>query len=252
MSLLQHVADGLTLPRHPSAFDRQREQYDSRDIHQIDTLLGDTEYLDDLLSPRASLRFSRMGSPRLLKRIPHMGKVWDYRAFTSSNGGTIHPSLHVEHIPVIRQMDGRADLDVLWRVLVNQGLMVHNGSDGEGNVALFVGLDKLCYHARGANTVSVGTEHMHYAVSDAWSSRQLNAAAYLSYRSKEHASIPMYNGKLDDGNGYVVIRRQGHVTHKRVSDAAGYHDRSDPGDKYVALMGEIRERAIFFRAHHRF
>jgi len=219
------------------------------DIHAIDPLLADKQYLDSLL---ASQLMARVGTPRLLKTIPHMGKVWDYRGFTHANGGTINPRLHVEHIPVIRQMDGRADLDLLWRVLVDQGLMVHNGSDGEGNVALFVPLDKLCYQARGANTVSVGTEHMHLAVTDAWSSHQLNAAAYLSYRSLEHADIPMYNGRLRSGNGFVVVARGGHVTHKRVSQAAGFNDRSDPGDKYVALMGEIRERAIHFRRYHRF
>lgn len=241
------LADVLTIPRGGSP-DLALER---RDIHDIDALLGAREYLNALLSPLEG-DAAPVPRPRRVRRIRGMGTIWDYRAFTTPNGGTITPLARVEHIPVIRQMDGRADLDVLWRVLVDQGLMVHNGTDGEGNVAVYCNRDRLCFHARGGNSVTCGTEHMHLTTTEDWSSRQLNASAWISAMDWEHREIPHRRGLLGAGRGFVTVRRRGHVTHEEVSRLAGFHDRSDPGEKYEALMGEIRARAIRFRRTGRF
>lgn len=247
MAIRDSVADLLTIPRGRDP-DPALEQ---RDIHEIDELLADKSYIDAVLSSRM-VGDAIPRQPKRVRTIKHMGTIWDYRSFTRPNGGTIRPLARVEHIPVIRQMDGRADLDVLWQVLVNQGLMVHNGTDGEGNVAIYANRDRLCFHARGGNSVTCGTEHMHLTTAENWSNRQLNASAWISAGDWEHREIPHRRGLLGSGRGFVTVRRRGHVTHESVSANAGFHDRSDPGDKYEALMDEIRERAIFFRRHNRF
>jgi hypothetical protein len=130
--------------------------------------------------------------------------------------------------------------------------MVHNGTDGEGNVALYCRMDRLCWHARGGNSVSCGTEHMHLTTAESWTDRQLNAAAYLSNRAYENQGLSRRPGQLGTGRGYVTVRRRGHVTHEDVSAKAGYHDRSDPGARYEALMEEIKDRAVFYGRNHRF
>jgi hypothetical protein len=248
MSTMHAAADLLRIPRKGQPTERTEPAVD---IHAADRILADSRQLDGLLE---SMRGGASGqfTPRKLKTIRNMGVVWDYRHFTQPNGGPIEPLVFVQHIPVIRQMDGRADLDVLWRVLVSQGLMVHNGTDGEGNVALYCRMDRLCWHARGGNTVSCGTEHMHLTTAEKWESRQLNAAAYLSHRAYTNQGLSRRPGQLGTGRGYVTVRRRGHVTHEDVSRKAGYNDRSDPGARYEALMEEIKDRAVFYGRNHRF
>lgn len=249
--MIDAVADRLLIPRGGRGRDLTVEQ---RDIHDIDGILASDDLLDMALA-----RFERKSAavafePKLIRHATqNLGAIWDYRGFTRPNGGRIRPLVYVEHIPVIRQMSGRADLDVLWRVLVTQGLMVHHGTDGEGNIAIYTDDDVLNYHAKGANSLSVGTEHMHLTTAENWPDKQLNAAAFLNYRSRFFgADIPLYRGRLGAGDRFVTVRRRGHVTHEAVSNAAGFHDRTDPGEKYEALMSEIRERALFYAEHHRF
>jgi hypothetical protein len=245
--LLDTAQDVLGLPRRVQVDELQ----ETRDIHEIDAILADRDLLDQALKSVEG-GASGMFRPEKHRQIKGMGAIWDYRAFTQPNGGVIRPLVFVQHIPVIRQMSGREDLDVLWRVLRSQGLMVQNGTDGEGNVALYTPMNRLCFHARGVNSFSVGTEHMHATIGEDWSNKQLNAAAYLSHRAKEHHDVPRRRGKLGPGSGFATVRRRGHVTHASVSANAGFHDRSDPGVKYEALMREIEERSVHYSKRHRF
>src|SRR5215207_3196520 len=52
-----------------------------------------------------------IGNGKILKRIPGMGTVYDWRAspWTPANGGRITPVVFVQHIPVVPNMSGIAD-----------------------------------------------------------------------------------------------------------------------------------------------
>jgi hypothetical protein len=242
MSALAAVADRLTIPRR-GPLDLRHE---ARDIHEIDAILADDVKFATALSrhARAAPMLRAAAQPVQGKVIPGMGRVWDYRAMTEPNGGRIVPQIFTQHIPVVRNVVGRADLDTLWRVLLAQGLMVQAATDAEGNVALYTSLDRLCYQARGANQLGPGVEHMHFGTSEEWTSKQMNAAAWLLARMKRNHGVPMYPAILTPGPGIVGYRRRGQTSHMEVSAKAGFHDRTDPGPGYV--FSEIRERAIRF------
>jgi hypothetical protein len=264
------IADTLTLPRrgltHVPDLDGRTvtEAEPPRDIHEVDELLGDESRLEAFLERDAERRQAELAGarglmalassssqPRLLRKATrNLGNVWDYRHITAANGGRINPLIHVDHIPVIRQMAGRADLDVLRRVLLAQGLMVQYATDAEGNVAIYCDPAELCFHARGANSVGCGTEHMHLTVAEKWTRKQLNAAAFIRARNRRRAGIPTGWAQLGSGNGFVTVRRRGNTGHENVSNRAGFHDRSDPGDLFPE--GEVKERADFFIKHHTF
>jgi hypothetical protein len=252
--LFDRAADALKLPRNRDPLLGNER----RDLHEVDRILSDESLLDEALAgfldktQAFGLARAASAGPKVYAKVKGMGTVWDYRHMTAPNGGKIKPLVLVEHIPVIRQMSGRADLDVLRRVLIQQGLMVHHGTDAEGNVALYTNSDVLNFHARGVNSASAGTEHMHATTAESWTQKQINASAWLSARLKRRQDLPHFNGILGRGSGFATVKRAGHVTHEAVSKAAGFNDRSDPGDKYEALMAEIRERAIFFNQHGRF
>jgi hypothetical protein len=227
---------------------------EDREVHEIDEILADPGRFDEALS-RYGEAVRRQGlltssQPRKIGKIQGMGVVWDYRHMTIPNGGVIKLEFGVQHIPVIRQMTGRADLDLLRQVLIAQGLMIQTGTDGEGNVAIYTNLNRLCYHARGANSFSYGTEHMHYLTSEPWSEKQLNAAAYLLARAKRYHGVPMHMAALAPGLGNVGFTRRGQTSHKEVSAKAGFFDRSDPGDGYP--WAEVRERAIRYYRTRKF
>lgn len=99
----------------------------------------------------------------VLKELRGAGKVFDFRGtgLLPPNGGIIQPLITVEHIPVVPNVEGADDLHQLARVLRQQGLSLHAAADREGNIALYNPLNRLCYQARGANSVSCGVEHMH-------------------------------------------------------------------------------------------
>lgn len=169
---------------------------------------------------------------KVLKTIKGMGTVYDWRdsPWTQPSGGRIVPHLGIQHIPVIRNVDGFGDLITLEEVLQAQGLQVQQGTDREGNVALFTPGNFLCYQARGANSVSWGTEHMHMAISEPWTKRQLRAAAWVNQLNHRHYGTPLTLATLASGGpGLVRIIHRGQTTHQEEADAAGYHDRSDPG-----------------------
>ena len=248
MNLLHTAADRLLLSRYNPG---TAETEPPRDIHDIDRILGNEQLLAATLK---SVQGGASGqfNPVEVRRIKGMGRIFDYRPFTQPNGGTIKPLVFVQHIPVIRQMVGRLDLDVLWRVLVAQGLMIQRGTDGEGNVAKYTPLNRLCFQARGANAISCGVEHMHLTTAEDWGELQLNAAAYCAWEAREKVGIPLGRGRLGDGNGLVVVRRRGQTTHEAVSRHAQFFDRSDPGELYEAQMDSVRERAEFYDRHRHF
>jgi hypothetical protein len=185
--------------------------------------------VENILAARVGERL--IGDGTVLKEIPGMGKVYDWRTspWTPANGGKIKPLIFVQHIPVVRNVTGIGDFVTLRNVLVAQGLMVQCATDAEGNVALFTPFDQLCYQARGANQVSTGCEHMHATTNEPWTRKQMRAAAWLAQLAQRKHGIPCKGGRLGEGPGVVKVLSRGHVTHEGVSKKAGFNDRSDPG-----------------------
>lgn len=188
---------------------------------------------------------------RNTRRISGGVVIRDYRGtgLCPPNGGRITPVVHVEHIPVIRNQEGVGDLIVLGQVLKNQGLAVQFGTDAEGNIARYTDADSLCYHARGANSLASGTEHMHYGVTEPWTERQFRAAAWIAVYMERHFGIPIAGATLLPGYPTRVAKR-GHTSHKRQSAAAGYHDRSDPGPSF--RWAHMYELARHFKRTRKF
>jgi predicted Rdx family selenoprotein len=193
--------------------------------------------------------------PRALKELRiaagHTSTVFDYRSETPSNGGIIELRACVHHIPVIRNVEGREDLDTLRRVLMAQGLMVQFGDDAEGNVAMYTKANRLCYHARGGNSVTCGIEHMHYTVGEPWTERQMRAAAWIAQYLEREFDIPLQMANVEPGPGATVtIVRKGHTSHQQISRVAGFNDRSDPGRGFD--YGKMFHNARYFKAHGHF
>jgi hypothetical protein len=189
---------------------------------------------------------------RSSRKIKGGVRVLDYRGtgLCPPNGGRITPVVFVQHIPVISQQTGAADLLLLGRILKEKGLAVAAGTDAEGNIALFTRVDELCYHARGSNTLSCGAEHMHYLTSEPWTERQMRAAAVLAAWASQGTSpwgtarIPLRGAKLLPGNGVTRVVRTGHASHMAQAKAAGFNDRSDPGPGF--RFGHLFELAHYF------
>lgn len=193
--------------------------------------------------------------PRSLKKL-HIAvgttsDVWDYRGETASNGGIIGLRACVHHIPVIAQSAGHTDLDTLRRVLQAQGLMVQFGTDAEGNVAMYTKANRLCFHARGGNSVTCGIEHMHMTVGEPWSKKQMRAAAWVAQYLEREFDIPLQMADVEPGPGATVtIKRKGHTSHQQISRVAGFNDRSDPGKGFD--YQEMFSAARFFKKHGHF
>lgn len=193
-----------------------------------------------------------VGGGKVLKEIRGMGKVYDWResAWTPVNGGRFRPLMFTHHIPVIPNMQGIADFVRLRDVLVAQALMVQSATDREGNAALFTPFDFICFHARGANQLSTGCEHMHLTIGEDWTKRQLRAAAWLVQLAQRKHGIPTGNARMLRGNGVVRVVRKGQTTHRAVAEKAGFHDRSDPGPGYDREY--VRHCVKFFDRHGHF
>jgi hypothetical protein len=190
---------------------------------------------------------------KVLKSIAGMGTVYDWRdsPWTQPSGGQIVPHLAIQHIPVIRNVDGFGDLITLEEVLQAQGLQVQQGTDREGNIALFTPGNYLCYQARGANQISWGTEHMHLAIGEAWTKRQLRAAAWINQLNHRKFGTPLTRATLANGGpGLVRIVHRGQTTHEAEAKAAGFNDRSDPGPGYDFSYVAFCER--YFDKHGHF
>jgi hypothetical protein len=211
---------------------------------------GDFDEGDDRLIGDTGDRV--VGGGRVLKDLPGAGRVYDWRdsSWTPTNGGPIKPLVFVQHIPVVPNVSGIADFVRLRDVLVAQGLMIHTATDREGNVALYTPFNYLNYQARGANSFSCGCEHMHMTTGEDWTEKQLRAAAWVVNLAKNKHDIPAGTGELGSGNGVVRVLDEGQVSHQRVSQAAGYNDRSDPGRGYD--FGHVRELVIWWREHSSF
>jgi hypothetical protein len=178
-------------------------------------------------------------------------RVFDFRGSTSPNGGRIALRACVHHIPVVTQKKGRDDLDLLRRVLQSQGLMVQFGTDAEGNVAIYTAPNRLCFHARGANAVTCGIEHMHFTTSEGWLKKQFRAAGWIAQLLERDHGIPLRLAQVEPaGSGRAQITRTGHTTHEQISRQAGFHDRSDPGSGFD--FEEVFAAARFFKKHGHF
>lgn len=204
-------------------------EHEQRDIHDADAALERGLGRDQ---PRTAIR------PRHVGKIPGLrGKVYDFRGtglcppvMSGGRSIRIRPVLYVQHIPVIHNVKGTGDLITLGNVLRAQGLNVQSGTDAEGNIALYTRQDELCYHARGVNSISIGTEHMHFGIDEPWTDAQMKAAAYLAWRAWHYAGVPPRNASLGNaGSGLAIAKRSGHTTHRIEADVAGWHDRTDPG-----------------------
>lgn len=202
-----------------------------------------------------------VGNGRVLKELRGAGKVYDWRKsdWTPTNGGRINLHLGVQHIPVLHNVNGYADLVTLRNVLVAQDLMVQTCTDREGNIGLFTPFDFLCYQARGANQFSYGCENMHYLTSEPWTKRQLRAMAWVIQLGMRptHGGVPRTRGRLAHGDGIVRVRRDGQVWHSEVAAFAGYNDRSDPWgdtshDKVVERWEYVQHCIRFFEEHGHF
>jgi N-acetylmuramoyl-L-alanine amidase-like protein len=177
--------------------------------------------------------------------------IWDYRGETSPNGGRINLRACVWHIPVMPNLDGRGDLDALRRVLQAQGLMVQFGNDAEGNIALYTRADRLCWHARGANSVTCGVEQMHMTIGEDWTLKQLRSAAWIAQYLEREFDIPLQMADVDRGPGNTAtIVRKGHTSHRQISRMAGFNDRSDPGPGFDYEY--VFSAAKFFKRHGHF
>lgn len=190
-----------------------------------------------------------------MKTLPgnHGGKVYDYRGTKAivPNGGVIPLLGMVEHIPVMADRPGTQDFDALASVIRQRGLGLQAATDGEGNVALFTNLNRLCWQARGLNSVSCGVEHMHMTIGQPWPRVQLNASAWLWHYAKVVYGLEKRHGKLAPaGFGVAKVVRKGHVTHQEEAAAAGYFDRSDPGPGYD--FDYVQHAANYFSRHKTF
>jgi hypothetical protein len=220
-----------------------------RDVHEADHAL-ERAFGRDM--PRQSV------APRKVIAIKGMGgRVYDFRGtglcppvMSAGRALRITPVIFVHHIPVIRNAPGIGDFITLGNVLRAQKLNVHSGTDSEGNVALFTGMNQLCYHARGANSLSVGAEHMHLTIGEPWGEPQMRAAAYLSWRALHYYGIPLQGAVLGAAAGFVTIHKRGHTSHRIEAIKAGFNDRSDPGPGFH--RAHVYELARFYDKHHRF
>ncbi len=190
--------------------------------------------------------------PRSVRAIAGMGKVYDYRGtgLCPPNGGRIRPLAMVHHIPVVRNAAGTADLVVLGNVLRGQGLAIQAATDAEGNVALYTRFDELCYGQRGANQLGCGVEHMHWDVGEAWTEKQMRAAAWCANQVWVSYAIPPQRAILTAGNRIVGVQLRGHTSHENVSKKAGFNDRSDPGDGFD--YAHLYELTKHYNTHHKF
>lgn len=206
------------------------------------------DWKDARLAPEGA---TVIGGGKVLRDVPGMGKVYDWRrtAWTASmDHGPINPILGIVHIPVVPNMAGIADFVRLRDVLVAQGLGVQTATDSTGNVALYTDLNRMCYQARGANQFSWGTENMHLSVGEAWTKHQLRAQAWIINQSLDRFSIPTTWAELIPGYHLCGVKKRGITTHQREAIAAEWYDRSDPGPGYDHEY--VRHAIRWYRDHN--
>lgn len=193
-------------------------------------------------------------APKTSHDVDGMGRVYDWRGtgLLPPNGGRISLQAIVHHIPVVPNLKGTEDFQLLARVLKNQGLSLQFATDREGNVAIYNNADSLCFQARGLNSLSCGIEHMHMTISEPWTERQYRAAAWIAWWVKRHHGIPYRNADLrSNGPGVARVAKTGHTTHAIEARVAGFNDRSDPGPNFrrphVFELAEFYEKRRTFK-----
>jgi hypothetical protein len=190
----------------------------------------------------------------ILKAIKGGVVIHDFRAtgLLPANGGVIDLRVGIEHIPVVPNRVGLGDFYQLAAVLKAQGLGLQSATDSEGNVALFTELNRLCYQARGSNSISYGTENMHLTVGEPWSRRQLRASAWMWQYAEHRFAVPPHGALLGrtQRGGLTPVLKRGHASHQAQSNAAGYHDRVDPGHGYDWQY--VEHCVAFFKRHGHF
>lgn len=231
-------------PEFESVFEVEIDpELETRDIHDAD---------EEVAAARGEEGTRGVTSPRSERTIPGMGKVFDFRGtgLCPPNGGRIRPLAMVHHIPVVRNVTGFADFVSLGNILRGQGLAIQAATDAEGNVALYTRFDEMCFGHRGANQLACGVEHMHMTVGEAWTEKQMRAAAWCAEQVWTSYAIPPRGAKLLPGNRLVSVQRRGHTSHKDVSTLAGFRDRSDPGEGFS--FAQLYELTRFFHKNRRF
>jgi N-acetyl-anhydromuramyl-L-alanine amidase AmpD len=191
--------------------------------------------------------------PRDSHAVSGMGRVYDWRGtgLLPPSGGLIPLRAFVHHIPVVPNVAGISDFYTLANVLNAQRLSLQFATDREGNVALFNEANRLCYQARGLNSLSCGCEHMHMTITEPWTERQYRAAAWLTWWVHKNHGLPMQLGWLKNaGPGLARVTRPGHVTHQHEADVAGFHDRTDPGRLFS--RSHVFELAGWYETHRSF
>lgn len=191
----------------------------------------------------------------LVKDLKGAGKVYRAKPYVlpPNEPTRQRPLVAVEHIPVMHDQSGLRDFLALAHVLRTspQGVLsLETATDGDGNVCIYNRLDAMCYQAKGLNSLSYGTEHMHMSITQDWRRVQLRASAWLWQYAEREYGLPIQFAKLGSGPGYVRVLRKGHASHRRVSQAAGYNDRSDPGSKYD--WHYVAHAAEFYKKHGAF
>jgi len=143
------------------------------------------------------------------------------------------PKIIVLHATEGTNLTGTTDLDILKQVLMEQGLSVHVGIDGEGNSAKYVNGSKKAYHVAAYNGVALGIEQIGSSDQTSWPDKQVNKAAeWIAYWSKEY-NIPIQRSTS-----------RGVCSHADLGDRGGNH--GDPGsgypwDKVLKKAKEIRD-----------
>lgn len=191
--------------------------------------------------------------PRDWHAVKGMGRVLDWRGtgLLPPNGDRIPVKALTHHIPVVRNVVGVGDFVTLANVLRAQGLALQFATDREGNVAIYTEPHELCFQARGLNQQGPGVEHMHMTINESWTERQYRAAAWIAWWLERNYGLPLRNASIASaGSGLAVVRKTGHTTHRRVSDAARFFDRVDPGSGFK--RGHVFTLARFYKRHRHF
>lgn len=127
----------------------------------------------------------------------HKPKVQVDRREHGNVHGRLHPSVIVLHSTESHDRPGTSDVEGILKYLENtaDGLGIHWVVDQEGNVGQGANLNQMVYHAKGANSFSVGIEQIGFAHSTEWKRKdrlaQLDKVAkLLAYMHKE-LGIPL-------------------------------------------------------------
>lgn len=159
------------------------------------------------------------------KRKPsvHKPKVQVNRIRFGNVHGRLNPSVVVLHSTESHDRPGTEDVEAVLKYLEDtpEALGVHFVTDKEGNLGQGARINQLVYHAKGANSISVGIEQIGFAHHTHWNridrTPQIEKVAKtLAYISKERG-IPLRHSTTHG----VALHRDFPL---------GHH--TDPGESY--------------------